>query len=119
MVAAAHADAPCAVARAAAAIGDAWSLLIVRDALLGQERFDGFARSLGISRNALTQRLSALVAAGILTREPLAAGRRQAYRLTPAGRDLAPLISALMAWGAAHRFPGGFHPPWERSRAAG
>lgn len=118
MVAAAHANAPCPVARAAASIGDAWSLLIVRDALLGEHRFDGFARSLGISRNALTQRLNALVAAGILSREPLAAGRRQAYRLTDAGRDLAPVVSALMDWGAKHRFPEGFRPPWEARSAA-
>ena len=56
----------CPVARSLDAIGDWWSLLIVRDALLGRRRFGEFQKSLGLAKNILTVRLRALVDRGIL-----------------------------------------------------
>lgn len=98
------ADAACPVARSLDVVGPWWTLLIVRDALLGVTRFDGFAARLPISRNALAARLAALVAAGILERAPLpGGGKRLGYALTADGRALAPVILALKDWGERHR----------------
>jgi HxlR-like helix-turn-helix len=52
----------CSVARTLEAIGDRWTMLIVRDAFLGVRRFDDFQRDLGIARNVLSDRLARLVA---------------------------------------------------------
>ena len=60
----------CSVAQCLEAVGEWWSLLIVRDAFLGVRRFDDFQARLGISRNILTQRLNYLVATGVLQRVP-------------------------------------------------
>src|SRR5262247_2661422 len=60
----AHAD--CPIARSLDAIGDWWSLLIIRDALLGRRRFGEFQKSLGLAKNILTTRLRTLVDRGIL-----------------------------------------------------
>ena len=61
-------DQPCLIARSLALVGDAWSMLIMRDALHGLTRFDEFQKSLGIAPNMLTRRLNALVEAGLLER---------------------------------------------------
>lgn len=90
---------PCPIARSLDAIGDWWSLLIIRDAMLGRRRFSEFQRSLGLAKNILTVRLRALVERGILTTEPAADG--SAYRdyvLTPKGRGLFPILVALRQW---------------------
>lgn len=98
-------DADCAVARALDAVGDWWSLLIVRDAILGARRFGEFQESLGISRNILTQRLRALVDHGVLQLVPAADGSAfMEYRLTQRGRDLFPVIVALRQWAEKHLF---------------
>lgn len=57
---------PCPVARALDAIGDRWSLLIVRDAFDGVQRFGDLQRNLGMARNILSDRLRKLVDAGVL-----------------------------------------------------
>jgi DNA-binding HxlR family transcriptional regulator len=93
-------DQVCSVARTLEVVGERWTILIVRDALLGTSRFDGFLASLGIARNVLTDRLNGLVDNGILDRvayqrRPL----RHEYRLTPKGRGLFPVIVTLMEWG--------------------
>ncbi|WP_196050165.1 winged helix-turn-helix transcriptional regulator, partial [Burkholderia pseudomallei] len=59
-------DDACPVARAVDAVGDRWSLLIVRDAFDGVRRFSEFQRNLGIARNMLADRLKTLVEAGVL-----------------------------------------------------
>ncbi|WP_229727036.1 winged helix-turn-helix transcriptional regulator [Sphingomonas alpina] len=84
-------------------MGDRWALLILREAFLGAERFEQFLDRLDISRAALTSRLGILVAAGVFERVP-PEGKRAAYRLTDAGRDLRPTIEALRAWGDAWLF---------------
>ncbi|WP_229743560.1 winged helix-turn-helix transcriptional regulator [Aliidongia dinghuensis] len=98
---------PCPVARSLDVIGDWWSLLIVRDALLGRTRFGEFQKSLGLSRNILTQRLRALVVDGILDQVPASDGSAyQEYVLTPKGRDLFQVLVALRQWGIKHCFDG-------------
>jgi DNA-binding HxlR family transcriptional regulator len=98
---------PCPIARSLDVIGDWWSLLIVRDAFLGRRRFGEFQKSLGLSKNILTQRLRALVADGILAMVPASDGSAyQEYALTPKGRDLHIVIVALRQWGTDHCFDG-------------
>ncbi|MET9855267.1 winged helix-turn-helix transcriptional regulator [Streptomyces sp. NPDC006450] len=93
-------DADCSIAQALDVVGDWWTLLIVRDAARGVHRFDDFQRELGMSRKVLTERLKLLVEAGVLTREPYQERPvRYAYRLTPRGRALLPVLVALQDWG--------------------
>ncbi|WP_332692120.1 winged helix-turn-helix transcriptional regulator [Bosea sp. (in: a-proteobacteria)] len=101
----------CPSARSLDAIGDWWSLLIVRDAFDGMSRFGEFQKSLGIARNILSDRLRTLTARGILETVPAAdGGARQEYRLTAKGRDLFPVMVALRQWGEQHLFaPGEKH----------
>jgi DNA-binding HxlR family transcriptional regulator len=91
---------PCSVARTLEVVGEWWSLLVLRDAFKGVRRFDDFQRSLGIARNILTDRLQTLVDQGVLERR-LYQDRpeRFEYRLTDKGRDLYPVLIALMRWG--------------------
>ncbi|MCX5199555.1 helix-turn-helix transcriptional regulator [Streptomyces sp. NBC_00249] len=90
----------CSLARSLEVIGERWSLLIVRSALLGVKRFDGFLGSLQIARNVLTNRLARLVDLGILERVPYQDKPvRYEYPLTPMGRDLTTAVIALMQWG--------------------
>ncbi|GAQ53095.1 winged helix-turn-helix transcriptional regulator [Streptomyces acidiscabies] len=101
-------DSDCPVARSVDAIGDWWSLLIVRDAFDGSRRFGEFQRSLGVAKNILTARLRALVAGGVLESVPASDGSAyREYVLTPKGRDLFPVIVALRQWGEQHFFEPG------------
>jgi DNA-binding HxlR family transcriptional regulator len=96
----------CSVARTASVVGDSWSVLVLRDLFNGIRRFDDLAGHLGIARNVLTRRLTALIEAGVIVRVPYREpGRRERheYRLTDAGRDLLPVILAMLTWGDAHR----------------
>jgi DNA-binding HxlR family transcriptional regulator len=94
------ADVDCGVAQAAQQVGDKWTLVILRDAFNGVNRYDDFARHLGVASNVLAARLSALVEADILYRRPVAGdGRAVEYRLTPKGLELYPLIVFLHQWG--------------------
>jgi DNA-binding HxlR family transcriptional regulator len=96
----------CSLAGALSIVGDWWSLLIVRDALLGARQFGEFQRSLGLAKNMLADRLKRLTADGVLVRE--GPERRPVYRLTEKGRALAPAVIALMQWGdrwVSHRPP--------------
>src|SRR3954471_5383869 len=90
----------CPVARSLEAVGDAWSMLVVRDAFAGKRRFGEFVESLGIARNILTDRLRKLVAAGVLERVPAADGSAfREYALTEKGRGLFLVLVALGQWG--------------------
>ncbi|MGW1227074.1 winged helix-turn-helix transcriptional regulator [Streptomyces sp. NPDC001478] len=98
-------DSECPVARSVDAIGDWWSLLIVRDAFDGSRRFGEFQRSLGVAKNILTARLRSLVAGGIMESVPAEDGSAyRAYVLTPKGRALFPVIVALRQWGEGNFF---------------
>src|ERR1700760_2764693 len=91
--------ADCPVALSLDAIGDWWSLLIIRDAFSGKRRFGEFQKSLGAAKNILTTRLRALVNDGILTTAPASDGSAyQEYVLTPKGRGVFPVLVALRQW---------------------
>ena len=93
------ARAECPIARALDVIGDWWSLLIIRDALLGRRRFGEFQKSLGLAKNILTTRLRALVDRGILEMAPASDGSAyQEYVPTPKGRGIFPILVALRQW---------------------
>ena len=93
----------CSIARALEVLGERWTLLIVRDAILGLRRFDDFQRSLGVARNVLTDRLGRLVEAGILERVPYQDRPvRYEYQLTAMGRELGVPVIGLMHWGDRH-----------------
>ncbi|MFF1716175.1 winged helix-turn-helix transcriptional regulator [Streptomyces sp. NPDC058268] len=101
-------DSDCPVARSVDAIGDWWSLLIVRDAFDGSRRFGEFQRSLGVAKNILTARLRALVAGGVLESVPASDGSAyREYVLTPKGEVLFPVIVALRQWGEQNFFAPG------------
>jgi DNA-binding HxlR family transcriptional regulator len=90
----------CSIARALEQIGEWWTFLIVREALMGTRRFDQFQCNLGIARNILAARLKKLVARGILERSPGPDNaRRVEYRMTGKGRALFPVLMALREWG--------------------
>ena len=90
----------CSVARAMEAIGDRWSILLLREAYYGTKRFDEFQYYVGLASNILSARLKKLVDAGIMMRVPLPehAGRYE-YVLTDKGRDFFPTYLALKKWG--------------------
>ncbi|MEM1138824.1 MAG: helix-turn-helix domain-containing protein [Pseudomonadota bacterium] len=94
------AEMQCSVARTLEQVGSWWSLLIIRDAMMGARRFKHFEGSLGIAKNTLTKRLNELVASGILRRVPSQDGSSyEEYELTEQGLDLAPVLMALAQWG--------------------
>jgi len=91
--------AECPIARSLDAIGDWWSLLIIRDALLGRRRFGELQNSLGLAKNILAARLRMLVDQGILKMAPASDGSAyQEYLLTPKGRGVFPVLVALRQW---------------------
>jgi DNA-binding HxlR family transcriptional regulator/peroxiredoxin len=90
----------CAVAQSLAVVGDPWELLIVRDLARGLDRFDLLADSLHISRKVLTERLVGLMDSGVVARTAYQERpTRYAYRLTPRGQALLPVLVALQDWG--------------------
>jgi DNA-binding HxlR family transcriptional regulator len=103
--------ADCPVARSLDAIGDWWSLLIIRDAFDGMRRFGEFQKSLGVARGILTARLRNLVQLGVLELVPASDGSAyQEYALTAKGRDLFHVVVSLRQWGEAHLYaPGEKH----------
>ncbi|HEY0451954.1 helix-turn-helix domain-containing protein [Actinophytocola sp.] len=89
----------CPMVRAVEVLGDRWTLLIVRDMLIGATRFNEISRGLpGLSRALLSRRLRQLSNAGLVVRTA------DGYALTPAGQDLRPLVFGLADWGARHAF---------------
>jgi len=95
----------CPMAMAVEILGDRWTLLIVRDMLRGNHRFNDLARGLpGISRALLSQRLRQLERQGIIERRAGDGERSSEYHLTAAGNDLQPLAAAFIAWGTRWAF---------------
>ena len=90
----------CSVARTLEAVGDRWSLLLMRDAFFGIKRFEDFQRDLGIARNILSRRLSRLVEQGLMERRRYSDRPvRSEYRLTEKGRGLFGALVLLQHWG--------------------
>lgn len=109
---------PCPIAATLDVLGDRWTLLVLRDALLfGKSQFQEFqAGPEGISSNTLADRLKRLEEHGILVREvyqerPV----RHRYLVTAKGRDLLPLLREAVVWGARH-VPGTYRPSDEEMR---
>ena len=93
----------CSIARTLDVVGEKWALLAVREVFLGNRRFDEMVRRTGAPRDTLAARLRTLTGAGILERRQYCEHpARYEYRLTEAGRDLYPVIVALMRWGDTH-----------------
>ncbi|MET9630754.1 helix-turn-helix domain-containing protein [Lentzea sp. NPDC006480] len=89
----------CPIVRAVEVLGDRWTLLIVRDMLIGASRFNELSRGLpGLSRALLSRRLRQLANAGLIVRTG------DGYTLTPAGEALRPLVFGLADWGARYAF---------------
>jgi DNA-binding HxlR family transcriptional regulator len=96
------------MARALDLVGDAWTLLVLRDALLGATRFQDFQEGLGMPPSTLARRLSQLTAQGLLTRVGYEQKPpRERYELTEMGLDLAPILLALSSWGTRWLSPSG------------
>src|SRR4051812_2121118 len=90
----------CPLPAAVGLIGEKWAFLILRGALNGLRHFEEFQAGLGIARNILSDRLSKMVAGGILERRADPDdGRRVIYSLTPKGEGLLPVVLALRQWG--------------------
>ena len=104
-------DMNCGIAQALEALGDWWTLLIVRDAFFGARRFGDFQKSLGISKNILSDRLQRLLEHGIFRKVDVGeAGERFEYRLTEKGEALLPLLTALRDWSDEWVFGRGHEP---------
>lgn len=89
----------CSVACALNEVGDWWSLLVIKQAMLGTRRFVDFQSSLGIAKNILCDRLSRLVENGVFVRVDVGEhGTRYEYRMTDKGRDLFAVVVALRQW---------------------
>jgi len=89
----------CPIVRAVEVLGERWTLLIVREMLVGASRFNDLARGLpGLSRGLLSRRLRQMEAAGLVVRGD------DGYVLTRAGQDLRPLVFGLAEWGARYAF---------------
>jgi DNA-binding HxlR family transcriptional regulator len=100
-------DAPCPIARSLTCVGDAWSMLILRDASRGITRFDEFRKSLGIAPTILTRRLATLTEEGLLEKRRYSERPpRDEYVLTAAGRDFLPVLVLMGAWGRKYRGEG-------------
>jgi DNA-binding HxlR family transcriptional regulator len=101
----------CSIARALEVVGERWSLLILRDAVVGLTRFEEFQESLGIASNVLTNRLKLLCDQEVLERvaDPERPGRPK-YVLTDKGRELGPALIVFMKWGDRH-YPAPGGPP--------
>ena len=99
----------CPIAKALELLAERWTLLIVRELLMGSRRFNELRRGMPlIAPSVMSQRLKVLVEHGIIAREPEADARSYQYRLTAAGLELRPLIMQLGTWGQR----------WSRSRMA-
>jgi DNA-binding HxlR family transcriptional regulator len=100
---AAQDEQPCPIKEALDILGDAWSMLILRDAGAGISRFDHFRKNLLIAPNILTHRLAALTGAGMLERRKYSdRPPRFEYTLTPAGEDFLPVLFAIGSWRNRH-----------------
>lgn len=100
-------ESTCPIARSLAFLGDAWTMLILRDANAGLTRFDQFRKSLGIAPTMLTKRLATLTDEQLLEKRQYSERPpREEYVLTEAGRDYLPVLFMIAAWGRKHRGEG-------------
>ena len=94
---------PCPAAASLELVGEKWSLLVVREIAMGSTRFADIVTGTGAPRDRIAARLKSLEAAGVVERTPYQDSPvRFDYGLTEAGRDLLPILDALVAWGDRH-----------------
>jgi len=95
---------PCPISCALDIIGDKWTLLIIRDLMLGHTRFKDFANGPeGIPTNILADRLDRLHSQDIIKKVPISEGaKRHAYELSDKGKDLKTVLLPLAKWGMKH-----------------
>src|SRR6202012_5636944 len=111
----AYAEKNCSIAKPLSFLGERWTLLVLRDLFLGRRRFDQFQESLGVATNVLSGGLATLTEEGIVERRRYSEHpERFEYVLTEKGRDLQPLLLALLAWGDKYTAEDG--PPREVAR---
>jgi DNA-binding HxlR family transcriptional regulator len=90
----------CPMAKATEIVGERWTLLILRELMLGTCRFSDFQRALSrISPTLLNKRLKSLEACGIIVKKKSPGQKGYEYRLTASGKELEPLIGTLAVWG--------------------
>ncbi|HBC56104.1 MAG TPA: transcriptional regulator [Gammaproteobacteria bacterium] len=90
----------CPIAKATQLLGERWMLLILRELFLGSHRYSELQRGLPrISPSLLTKRLKQLEHAGVVVRKSKQGGQAHQYYLTPAGKELQPLMENLAVWG--------------------
>ncbi|VVN40379.1 putative HTH-type transcriptional regulator [Pseudomonas fluorescens] len=95
----------CPVARTLEAIGDRWSLMIIRDAFDNIRRFSEFQKSLGVAKNILASRLKTLVEVGVFDIQPASDGSAyKEYVLTDKGREIFPVVVCMRQWGERFLF---------------
>ena len=95
----------CPVARALEAIGDRWSLMIIRDAFDDVRRFSEFQKRLGVAKNILASRLKTLVEIGVFDVCPASDGSAyKEYVLTDKGREIFPIVVSMRQWGERYLF---------------
>lgn len=95
----------CPIEKTMAIAGTRSAMLIMREAFYGTTRFDDFARRVGITKAATSARLSELVDAGMLTKQPYqepGKRSRDEYVLTEAGTEFMPVVWAMFEWGRKH-----------------
>lgn len=104
----------CPIARVTELLADRWTPLVLRDVMAGIRRFDDIQNDLGVSRAILSQRLKRLVEAGLIRREQYEERPpRFEYRLTDSGEAAWEVLAAMWAFGEAHLWDEGKHPPTE------
>jgi len=109
----------CSIANALGVIGERWTLLALREILLGVRRFDQIAHNTGASRDILANRLRKLVSAGVLEKQQYETHPpRYEYVPTQAGRDLTPILHGLMEWGDRYVTEGPAPTVWEHTCGA-
>lgn len=102
----------CPISNTLDIIGDKWTLIVIRDLLLGKSKYSELAESPeGIPSNLLADRLKRLTDSGLIIKSPYQDNpTRYAYTLTDRGRDLAPILNGMIVWGNKH-IPGTWKPP--------
>lgn len=109
----------CSIANALGVVGERWTMVALREVMLGQRRFDQIATNTGASRDILAARLRKLVERGVLTKEQYEEHPpRYEYVLTEAGRALQPILHELMQWGDRYVTEGPAPTVWEHSCGA-
>jgi DNA-binding HxlR family transcriptional regulator len=109
----------CGIAGALEVVGEKWSLLVIRELFLGVRRFNDIAANTGAPRDILTARLRRLEEVGVIERREYSQRPpRFEYRLTPAGKELRPVIMALKQWGEDHVIDGPLPQVYEHTCGA-